>query len=597
MNKDTGVPVLKVGRCLVILMMMGIISACVQKTEGGFREEGVPSSGVGFESIVKYRSDPVYELGRPVGLLSVIFRDTSSKNCTAFSVRNDLILTAAHCLRSGTDWDAVFRITFHADFDSDIRSATEYDVSPQPVAIDTDHDYALLALHGRLPDGYFFKISGETRRVEAGRRLMVIHHPGASPKQLTLGKCRALDSGNDETLNHSCATLIGSSGAPVLLAENGQVIGLHTGGPTVRLTDEEPNVAISIASIERRIGDFGRLKPVRLDRTQRWSVAAPRRGAASPVSEQEAAEGINREEGGRERRDDCNEVTSNACAVQFLAALESDPTQIRLSETLDALQSGCNRSVSRACNVIGYIYTQGIATEIDKDGTRSEPFFQKSCNLGYKIACENLAIVYYTQADNSEKLEFSYRVMSDFCEQGSNKSCYHKSIMINRAHNRLPLYNFINDTIVDAARIWSALCEENFRNSCLQLAAAHAYQYIEIPDAQFTINTLEMECDEAMPSSYACGALGEALRRGKILPRAPKRALTLYEKSCRRGEGFLPSCFRVFEMIAKGELGSPIDNEKAITFLKFGCPTGQGQVRHINSCKVLGLDSKTGRKI
>jgi hypothetical protein len=187
------------------------------------------------------------QLAPPVVRLSI---QTSGAYCTGFLVTSDLVLTNEHCIANDAD-----ALSTTVDF--------KYE-RPQPLpkhrmrvvkleALDPGLDYALLRLQGKAPSEYGRLRIDRATLLTTATTLIVIQHPGGSRKMVAERNCgvSALDvpgvGPGVLDFGHSCDTLQGSSGAPVLASAGGRVVGLHHWGFDEH--DEPHNQAVRIGLV------------------------------------------------------------------------------------------------------------------------------------------------------------------------------------------------------------------------------------------------------------------------------------------------------------------------------------------------------------
>lgn len=199
----------------------GYLSANPDKAPQVTRLEDFLRSDDAFELDKLPSSDPLVGLGQNVGRL--IFEGPTPEaalgSCTAFLIGADLILTSGNCVLTGS--------SFAFDIDGATFSArpTKHKI-PQPPA--RSPDFAMLQLANPVPRRTWLKLS--SRPPAAGEKLaMVMFGVGARVRWAVRSpRCRVLSVAQD-TFQHLCDTRVGASGAPVLSADTGEVLGIHSG--------------------------------------------------------------------------------------------------------------------------------------------------------------------------------------------------------------------------------------------------------------------------------------------------------------------------------------------------------------------------------
>ena len=189
------------------------------------------------EPIINYSVGSIFaQIGRSVGRLDVL-TDKGLFPCTAFIVSKKYILTNYHCslgLLDNTNIGAT-RIDgsqFVAGYtQTGIDEGTKkYTVIPTPVETSKPLDYAVLEVLGDPSEEYGqLKLASITPN--NGDPFWIIGHPMGEGQRISREKCKAnnpaLSAGK---LLHTCDTLPGNSGSPVIDAGLQQVVALHHAG-------------------------------------------------------------------------------------------------------------------------------------------------------------------------------------------------------------------------------------------------------------------------------------------------------------------------------------------------------------------------------
>lgn len=218
-------------------------------------------AAINFEAAIQgYNNEPIStysttsafaRLGKSVGRLDVL-TDSGVFPCTAFVVSDRYILTNHHCVpgivdnpaTGATRIEAVSLLLGYTE-QGVVETAQRFTVSPVPLETDRELDFSVLEVFGD-PTSKFGKLNLAARPAEDGDPFWVIGHPHGEAQRISREQCRAsrpaLSGGK---LRHTCDTLPGNSGSPVIDASRQQVIGLHHAGSE----RDAVNFAIPMATI------------------------------------------------------------------------------------------------------------------------------------------------------------------------------------------------------------------------------------------------------------------------------------------------------------------------------------------------------------
>ena len=204
------------------------------------------------EPILNYSQNSVFsKLGLSVGRLDIL-TDTGVYPCTAFIVDTKHILTNYHCVpgildneRAGaTRIDSVLFVAGYRQPGVD-QGTRRYTVVPTPVESSKDLDYAVLEVIGD-PSAEFGKLDLASITPQDNDPYWVIGHPMGEAQRISREKCRAnAPALSNNQLLHTCDTLPGNSGSPVIDASLQKVVGLHHAGSN----RDAVNYAIPMAAI------------------------------------------------------------------------------------------------------------------------------------------------------------------------------------------------------------------------------------------------------------------------------------------------------------------------------------------------------------
>ncbi|MEO0829037.1 MAG: trypsin-like peptidase domain-containing protein [Pseudomonadota bacterium] len=189
------------------------------------------------ESIRNYSPDSIFaQIGLSVGRLDIL-TDNGVFPCTAFIVSDRHLLTNHHCVpgileNEQTGASRIDAVQFVAGYTQ--QGVTEgtrtYTVVSTPIELSRDLDYAVLEVIGD-PSAEYGSLDLADRVPQDGDPYWVIGHPMGEAQRISREKCRANKPAlSGDRLLHTCDTLPGNSGSPVIDASLQKVVGLHHAG-------------------------------------------------------------------------------------------------------------------------------------------------------------------------------------------------------------------------------------------------------------------------------------------------------------------------------------------------------------------------------
>ncbi|WP_164932929.1 trypsin-like peptidase domain-containing protein [Tropicibacter alexandrii] len=190
------------------------------------------------EFISNYGATSVFaRTGRPVGRLDIL-TDKGHAPCTAFLVDGNRLVTNHHCVPGILDNDrlgasAIIAVQIRLGYVRDgIEDGTRmFHVNPVPLETNKDLDYSVLQVVGGDANAEFGALDLSAALPGDRDPLWVIGHPMGEAQRISREKCQtdspAVASGR---LRHTCDTLPGNSGSPVIDADLKQVVALHHAG-------------------------------------------------------------------------------------------------------------------------------------------------------------------------------------------------------------------------------------------------------------------------------------------------------------------------------------------------------------------------------
>ena len=189
------------------------------------------------EPIINYsdRSD-LAKFGRSVGRLDVL-TDKGIHRCTAFIVSKQYILTNYHCSLGVLENDRlgatrIDAITFIAGYtQTGVEEGTrKYVTLANAVEFNKQLDYAVLEVIGD-PSAEYGELKLASLAPQSGDPFWIIGHPMGEGQRVSREKCRASEPAvSVGKLLHTCDTLPGNSGSPVIDISLRQVVALHHAG-------------------------------------------------------------------------------------------------------------------------------------------------------------------------------------------------------------------------------------------------------------------------------------------------------------------------------------------------------------------------------
>jgi len=203
------------------------------------------------EPISNYMGTIFADIGRSVGRLDVL-TDKGLFPCTAFIVSKRHILTNYHCSLGLLDNEQVGATSIEATqfvagyTQTGVDEGTKkYTVIPNPVEFSAELDYAVLEVIGNPSQEYGqLKLASLVPNDRAP--FWVIGHPQGKGQHISREKCRASTPAvSRNKLLHTCDTLPGNSGSPVIDAGLQIVVGLHYAG----ISNDSVNAAILMSKI------------------------------------------------------------------------------------------------------------------------------------------------------------------------------------------------------------------------------------------------------------------------------------------------------------------------------------------------------------
>ncbi|KHQ55155.1 N-acetylmuramoyl-L-alanine amidase, family 3 [Mameliella alba] len=204
----------------------------------GDRGEGyLPFGMPEIEEVARFgKTSMIAQTGRPVGRLDVS-TGTGVLSCTGFLVTVDLLLTTALCAQGtprptgkAAEIESI-RFTLGYLDKTDPENAEAFEVDTTPVEIDEALNYAVLRITSGQPGERYGTLALTHSAPLDHQPLRLYGHPLGFPQNVAYEDCWvATPAILDGDLRHTCDTLPGNEGSPLVHTLENRAIGLHLGG-------------------------------------------------------------------------------------------------------------------------------------------------------------------------------------------------------------------------------------------------------------------------------------------------------------------------------------------------------------------------------
>lgn len=214
--------------------------------------------------VVFYRDNPkLIAASRSVAKLRYA-KDGRMYSCTGFMISPDILLTNHHCISSENVCASTIAIFgYEYNEKSELQQGDEFKCQ-QMLDADPGLDFAILRIRGNPGvKERWGALDWDGANLRKGGQLTLIQHPDGDPKRVAHEGC-AVSTLNavgkihaDETdFGHTCDTMTGSSGSPVL-SDNFKLIGLHhLGFDILEQRWARENRAVKAIRLRDRISPF-----------------------------------------------------------------------------------------------------------------------------------------------------------------------------------------------------------------------------------------------------------------------------------------------------------------------------------------------------
>ncbi|MBO9466038.1 trypsin-like peptidase domain-containing protein [Tropicibacter sp. R15_0] len=278
------------------------------------------------EFIANYGTQSVFaRAGRSVGRLDIL-TDKGHAPCTAFLLNDNRLMTNHHCVPGILENDrlgasSIISVQFKAGYvrDGIEEGVKTFHVNPQPLESSKDLDYSVLKLIGDA-NSEFGALELSAAEPISLAPLWIIGHPMGEAQRISREKCQADDPAlASGRVRHTCDTLPGNSGSPVLDADSKLVVALHHAGSragavnfAVPMRDilaqsailtpaaqpaplEEPDNSAELAALAKELAELKAERDRLLKETQdKERVTTPRILQATPLDPKYWRRGPNR---------------------------------------------------------------------------------------------------------------------------------------------------------------------------------------------------------------------------------------------------------------------------------------------------------------
>jgi TPR repeat protein len=220
-------------------------------------------------------------------------------------------------------------------------------------------------------------------------------------------------------------------------------------------------------------------------------------------------------------------------------------------------ERGCQLGDGVGCNNLANHYIEGLGTKIDKN--KAVTLLQKSCDLNYPMACYRLAVITMRGVllkNNPQKVA---ELMIKGCSLGDSISC----------HDLGYLYIDGNGVAKDpkkAVELFTFACDKGLPRGCGSLGSFYLAGGVVAVDYLKAHELLQKACSgEDAPS---CSNLGYMIETGKGSEADPKNAAQYYSKACTAGDSL--GCGNLGVLLASGK-GVQKNDSMALPKLSIGC--------------------------
>jgi TPR repeat protein len=260
----------------------------------------------------------------------------------------------------------------------------------------------------------------------------------------------------------------------------------------------------------------------------------------------------------------CSKETPDVCDDEGRALLIAT----KHAEARALFEKGCDLGSALACNNLGVMSGRGDGGP--RDAVKSAAAFDKACAAKDALGCRNRALQHRLARPPEEREAFAR--LTDACKLGSDDGCAELGWAQRNGRG-------VEADARAAAATWEPACARGESPSCAGLGVLLILGEGVTRDAKRGAALLEEACTK--DASDACLNLGILLQRGKDLPLDVPRAVTLFENACAAQHA--QGCVELAKILESG-VGRPKSERGVKDAYRKGCDLGDP-----TACLGLGL--------
>jgi len=209
-------------------------------------------------------------------------------------------------------------------------------------------------------------------------------------------------------------------------------------------------------------------------------------------------------------------------------------------QSISMYENACDMGAISSCNALSEIYMKGKITTADP--LKAKKLYKISCDKKSKKACKALASIYKKEKDKSKSNKFYVKS----CKLGDIYSCVRISevdpILIKSCKNSdiksciklADIYNKYKDNYIESIKYLNKACELGDNRSCSKLANGYKYNsYGYEKNQQKVISYYTKACDNSDKNS--CWNLAKFYKNTKTLKENVDKSTVMYQKACKLG--------------------------------------------------------------